>query len=101
MKMNATSNAANPKNIRKRKRNGARPPMRAEVPKGGGGGLTVEVLRVRVTLEDEGPQPPPLVEEEHPTPHLRLSPRVKNGQPPLPPSLVAPTRAARTPRSAT
>ena len=34
--MNATSNAANPKNIRKRKRNGVRPPVRAEEPKGGG-----------------------------------------------------------------
>ena len=98
MKMNATSNAANPKNIRKRKRNGVRPPVRAEEPKGGG--LTLGVLRVRVTLEDEGPQPPPLVEEEHPTQHLKVSRRVRNGQPPPPPALVAPTRAARTPRSA-
>ena len=57
MKMNATSNAANPKNLRKRRRNGVRPAVRAEEPKGGG--LTVEVLRVRVTLEDEGHQPPP------------------------------------------
>ena len=36
MKMNATSDAANPKNIRKRKRNSVRPPVRAEGPKGGG-----------------------------------------------------------------
>ena len=57
MKMNATSNAANPKNIRRRKRNGVRPPVRAEEPKGAG--LTLEVLRVRVTRGDEGPQPPP------------------------------------------
>ena len=35
MKMNATSNAANPKNLRKRKRNGVGPPVRAEEPKGG------------------------------------------------------------------
>ena len=70
--------------------------------KGGGaegGGLTLEVLRVRVTLEDESPQPPPLVDEEHRTPHLRVSRRVKNGLPPPPPALVAPTRAGRTPRS--
>ena len=51
-----------------------------------GGGLTLEVLRVRITLEHEGPQPPPLVEERHPTPHLRLSRRVRNVQPPPPPS---------------
>ena len=36
MKMNATSNAANPKNLTKRKRNGVRPPVRADEPKGGG-----------------------------------------------------------------
>ena len=66
-----------------------------------GGGLTLDVLRVRVTqVEDEGPQPPPLVEEEHTTPHLRVSRRVKIGQPPPPPALVAPIRAARAPRSA-
>ena len=35
--MNATSNAVNPNNSRKRKRNGVRPPVRAEEPKGGGG----------------------------------------------------------------
>ena len=98
MKMNATSNAAIPKNIRKLKRNGVRPPVRVEDLKGGG--PTLEVSRVRVTLEDEGPQPPPLVEEEHPTPPLRESPRVKNGHPPPPPAVEAPTRAARTPRSA-
>ena len=98
MKMNATSNAANPKNSRKRKRNGVRPPVGVEEPKGGG--LTLEVLRVRVTLEDEVPQPPPLVEEEHPTRHLRVSRGVRNGQPTPPPALVAPTGAARTPRSA-
>ena len=66
-----------------------------------GGGLTLEVLRVRLTLvEDEGPQPPRLVEEELPTPHLRVSRRVKNGLPQPTPALVAPTRAARTARSA-
>ena len=43
---------------------------------------------------------PPLVEEEHPTPHLRVNRRVRNGQPPPTPALVAPARAARTPRSA-
>ena len=57
MKMNATSNAPNPKNIRKRKRNGVRPPVRAEELKGGA--LTLEVLRLRLTLEDKGPQPSP------------------------------------------
>ena len=35
MNMNATSNAANPKNSRKRKRNSVRPPVRAEELKGG------------------------------------------------------------------
>ena len=98
MKMNATSNAVNPKNSRKQKRNGVRPPVRAQELKGGG--LTLEVLRVRVTLDDEGPRPPPLVEEEHPAPHLRVNCQVKNGQPPPPRALLAPTRAARTPRSA-
>ena len=71
--------------------------------KGGGadrGGLTLDVLRVRVTLEDEGPQPPPLLEEKPPNPHIRLSSRVKSGQPLPSPALVAPTRATRTPRSA-
>ena len=43
--------------------------------------------------------PPPLVEEEHPTPHLGVSRPVKNGQPLPPPALVAPTRAAKTPKS--
>ena len=84
MKMNATSNAANSKNIRKRKRNGVGPLVRAGEPKGGG--LTLEVLRVRVTLGDEGPQPPPLVAEEHPTTHLRVSRQVKNGLPPPAPT---------------
>ena len=67
--------------------------------KTGGGGLTLWALRVRVTLvEDEGPQPPPPAEkEEHPTSHLRVSHRVQKGLPPPPP---APTRGARTPRSA-
>ena len=96
MKMNAKSNAANPKNIRKRRRNGVRPPVRVEEPKGGG--LNLEVLRVRVTLEDEGLQSLPLVQEEHPTPHLRVSRRKRNGQPPPALAMVAPTRAARTPR---
>ena len=65
MKMNAISNSANPKNSRKRKRNGVRPPSRAEEPKGGG--LTPEVLKVTVTLEGESCQSPPLLEEEHAT----------------------------------
>ena len=70
-------------------------------PGGGGGTLTLAVLRVRVTLmEDEGPQPHPLVQEEHPTPLIRVSRPVKNRQPPPLPALVAPTKAARTPRSA-
>ena len=98
MKMNATSNAPNPKNSRTRKRNGVRPLVRAEELKVGE--LTLEVLRVRVTLGDEGPDPAPLVDEEHPTPHLRVSRRVRNGHPPAPPALRALTRAARTPRSA-
>ena len=55
------------------------------------------VLRT-IRVEDEGPQPPPLV---HPTPHLRVNSRVKTGLCPPSPALVAPTRAARTPRSAT
>ena len=96
--MNARSNAPNPNNSRKRKGNGLRAPVRAEEPKGGG--LTLEVLRVWVNLEDQRPQLPPLVEEEHQTPHLRVSRRVRNGQPPPAPALVAPTRAATTPRSA-
>ena len=57
MKMNANSNAANPKDIRKRKTNRVRLPVRAEEPKGGG--LTLEDLSMRVTLEDKGPCPPP------------------------------------------
>ena len=54
---------------------------RKNTGKGGrheGGGAILEVLRVRVTLvEDEGPQPTPMVEAEHPTPHIRVSRRVK------------------------
>ena len=98
MIINATSNAANAKKIIKRKRNGVRPPVGAEEPKGGG--LTPEALRLRVTLEDEGTQPPSLVEEEHPTPDLRVSRWVKTCLPPPPPALVSPTRATRTPRRA-
>ena len=65
------------------------------------GALTLEVFRPRVTLvEDERPQPPSLVEEEHPTAHLRVSCRVKDGLPPPAPALVARIRTARTPRSA-
>ena len=69
---------------------------KADEPKGGG--LLLVVLRIRVTVEDEGPQPPPLVEKEHPTPHVSVRRRVRNCQPPPPPARVAPTRAARTPR---
>ena len=36
MKINATSNAVNPKNSREQKSNGVRRPARAEEPKGGG-----------------------------------------------------------------
>ena len=43
---------------------------------------------------------PTLLEEEHPTPYLRVSCRVRNGQQPPRRALVAPTRAGRTPRSA-
>ena len=98
MKINATSNAANPKNIRKRNRNGVRPPVRAEDPKGGG--LTLEALRVRVILEDEGPQPPPTGGRAapNPTPKGELSGEKRPA--PSIPSICAPTRAARTPRSA-
>ena len=84
MKMNATSNAANPKNLRKRKRNGVGPPARAEELKGRP--LTLEVLRVRVTLEDEGPQPPPLVEEEHPNPTPKGEPSGEKRPAPSTPS---------------
>ena len=77
---------------------------RENAGKGGrpeGACLTLEALRVRVTLvEDKGPQPSPLVEEEHPTAHLRVSRPGENRLPPPSPALVAPTRAARTPRSA-
>ena len=51
-------NAANAKNKRKLKRNAVRTPVRVVHLRGGG--LTLEVLRVRVTLvENEGPHPPP------------------------------------------
>ena len=43
---------------------------------------------------------PPLVQEEHPTPHLRVSKRVKNSLSPQASALVAATTAARTPRRA-
>ena len=50
---------------------------RRNAGKGGrpeGGGLTLEVVRVRVTLvEDEGPEAPPLVEEKHPVPRTAPS----------------------------
>ena len=40
----------------------------------------VPKARLTATLvEDQGPQSPPLVKEEHPTPHPRVSSRVKNG----------------------
>ena len=84
MRMNATSNAANPKYSRKRKEGGVRPPVRAEEPKRGG--LTLEVLRGRVTVEDEGPQPAPLMEEEQPTPHLRVSRQAEKRAAPCTPS---------------
>ena len=80
MKMNAILSAANPKHSRERKRNGVSPPVRAEEPTEWG--PTLEVLRVRITLEDEGLQPrPPGMEKERPTPDLRVSRRVRNGQP--------------------
>ena len=69
--------------------------------KPGGGGPNPEGLRVRVTLvEDKGPQFRPLVGEEHPIPNLRVRCWVKHGLPPPPPALVAPTRAAETPKGA-
>ena len=98
MKMSATLNAANPINSRKRRRNGVRPLVRAEEPKGGA--LALEVLRLRVTLGDEGPQPPHWWKRSTQPPTLRVSRQVRNSQPLPPPALVAPTRAARTPRSA-
>ena len=55
---------------------------------------------MRVTLvEDEGPQPPPLVEEEHPTPRLRVGSWLKGGLSPPAPALRA-TNRTRTPKSA-
>ena len=67
---------------------------------GGGHNLAVPKVRVRVTLvEDEGPSPPPRLEEEHPTPNRRVSSRVKNGLSPPPLALAAPTRTI-TPRRA-
>ena len=55
---------------------------------------------VGVTMvEDEGSQPSPLVDWERPTPHLRVSSRVKSGLSPPPQALAAPRRT-RTPRSA-
>ena len=52
-----------------------------------GEGLTLEVLRVGITLvQDEGLQPPPLVEEELLIPNLRVSCRAKKGLPPRAPS---------------
>ena len=86
----------NPKNSRKRKWTGVRTPVNVVNSKRGG--LALEVSRVRVTLlEDEGPQPPLLVQEEHPSPHLRLVRLAIKGLPPPPLALMAPTRAARTP----
>ena len=65
--------------------NGVRTPVRVVDLKGGA--QTLEVLRVRVSLvEDEGPQRPPLVEEQHPTPHLRRSHRVEKQSAPSTPS---------------
>ena len=73
------------KNLRKQKRNGVRLPVRVEDLKGGA--LTLQLLRIRVTLvEDKGPQPPPLAEGEPPTPHLRVSRWVKKRQAPSSPS---------------
>ena len=55
---------------------------------------------VSVTLvEDEGAQPPPLVEEEHPTKRPRVRCRMTSGMPP-PPLALAAQQSARTPRSA-
>ena len=84
MKMNATANTAKPKNIRKQKRNGVRRPVRAEEPKGGG--LTLEVLWVRVTLEDEGPQPPPTAGRGPPNPTPKVEPSGEKRPAPSTPS---------------
>ena len=79
------------------KKNGERTPVKV-TPRGEA--VIVGDPPVRVTLvEDEGPQHPPLVEEEHPTPHPRMSSRVTSGLYPPPPALAAPRRAI-TPRSA-
>ena len=98
MKMNATSNAANPRNSRKRNRNGVRPPIRAEEPKGGGptpGGSGVNGNR-----GGRRSSAPPTGGSGAPNPTPKGEPCVRNSQPPLTPALVALTRAARTPRSA-
>ena len=50
-------------------------------------------------VEDEGPQPPSPVKQEHPTPHPRVSIRVTSGLSTPSPALAMPRRA-RTPRSA-
>ena len=73
MKTNATSNAANPKNIGKRNRNGVRPPVRVEHLKGGG--LTHEVLRLRITHEGQRSPAPPTGGSgaPNPTPKSELS----------------------------
>ena len=53
---------------------------------------------VRVTLvEDEGPQPPQLFEQEHPIPPLRMSSWLRSALSPRPPALAAPKRT-RTPK---
>ena len=98
MKMNATSYVANPKNIRKRKRNGVRPPVRAEEPKGGGpspGGFEGKGNPggQRSSAPPTGGRGAP-----NPTPKGELSGEKR--QHPPPPALVATTRAASTPRSA-
>ena len=97
MQMNATKNAVNPKSQRKRKRKGVRMPVRVEDLKGGcpnpggfkGKGNPGEGRRS--SAPPTGGRGAPI---------LRLSCLVKNNQPPPAQALVAPTRAARTPRSA-
>ena len=84
VKMNSISNAASARNSRKRRRSGVRTPDRVN-PRGDVKTHGALKVSVRVTLvEEEGPQPTSLVREEQPTPHLRVSSRMKNGLSPPP-----------------